>query len=188
MSETILCLDPRACTVAGLFRTDSLQGDGVTLVSDYNSSGWDTRFVFHVSQYIDCRLHATIRKQHLSEWDCASNYPVPLREWHSFAFTVSKFSGVCRLYLDCELQQELAIETDVDYIENVPVHLGKSIFQASTTCSTPAIWTRCASSSANFSPTRSPTSSLARIRPVERRSTNCTRTPSIPVVATCTAS
>ncbi len=129
-AETIFVLSPDACTVAGWFRTESLQSDGVTMASDYNSSGWDTRFVFHIAQFIDGRLHATIRKQHLSEWDCVSIDPVPLGEWHFFTFTVSKVSGVCRLYLDGELQQELAIETNVDYIENVPVHLGKSIFQS----------------------------------------------------------
>jgi len=129
MSETLLGLDPDAWTVTGWFRTDNLDGDGVTLVSDYNSDSWDTRFGFHVWQYIDGRLHATVRKAHLQEWDCASIEPVPLGEWHSFVFTVSKASGVCRLYLDGVIQQELAIATDVDYIENVPVYLGKSIFQ-----------------------------------------------------------
>lgn len=127
-AEAILGADPDAWSVATWFRTAALDTHMV-LISDYNSGGWDTRFGIQIEQYKDGVVHASVRKQHMLQWELTSASSLPLGSWHHLAFTASKTTGMIHLYIDGVLADESPFDTDVDYIEAVPVHIGKSIFQ-----------------------------------------------------------
>jgi hypothetical protein len=125
-AETILGPDPDGWSYAFWMNADNTTEPEVVLLSDYNSSGWDTRFGVFVVRRADGYIHAVMRKAHLEEWDCVSASPVPAGEWHFVAFTASKTTGHMRLYLDGVLQSEMVFDTSVDYIEDVPLYIGKT--------------------------------------------------------------
>ena len=98
------------------------------IVTDYNSDGWDTRFGTFLSRRSDGHLYAVVRKAHLEEWECSTLNPVDADQWHQATVVVSRTAATLSLYLDGMLQSQAQIDGSVDYIEDVPIYIGKQFW------------------------------------------------------------
>ncbi len=131
-AQQILGNNPLVWSYSAWFKTASFNNNWQSVLNDYNSATTDLLYGIRIDLDPQNRIQASIRAANGVDYNTYSIQSINIGQWYNVAVTVDRQSEKLRLYVNGIYQSEVSISGAVNYIENVPLNVGRIVFNGTT--------------------------------------------------------